>query len=683
MLQARAMAHLAMTSSVPRDPRDPAVARTGTKTPLAESSRPRRGPLSVVVLLVLSLCVVSRAQQVVPEGSDYHNGSTVPSLAAPQGLELLRRLEKAVAVSDPDEAAFVVSALRARRADELVRFGPRTHVALLDRAMRVVMEKGSESVRARIELESSEVLREAISFRDLDVLLDLAGRGTALSTSRDAALVAARLLFEQGRFWEAASLAGRARGLPGAEAIEAAARSRVAAEPDRRHPGPWSMRFSFQRGSDRPDVGLPLAADGRPDEALLHDSRGLYGLDLKASQLSLKTTFDSFLFGPRLLGPMQYLRAHPAPRSIHHARAGRRVVFPYNVPADRVDPMFRSARALREARLVAVDLGEGARDDRASLAWQVRVPTPGVSAALGPVSVFGGRVFAQLFRTDIDTEISLVCFDLESGDLLFETPLGRGSFIPRFGSRQAELDVDELDKRALEGIVAERDGLVYACTGFGLMSVVDGLTGRLRFTFAYDRLFSLDRNVYDPAFLFDTGGWDHEPVRIAHDRVVIAPSDSRFLYWLALEPGPGGYLIREDPMERLDRVDIVGLLPGTGSEAPDVLATRFRDNLSSLVRIRAGGQVLESSPPIPAGERQLGRPVQIGTRVVLPTERGIRVFDLRALERPGELLAAPAGLPPVKAVHAVEAGLLGFCPTPEPRRMEDALLYVVYWEGLP
>jgi hypothetical protein len=205
----------------------------------------------------------------------------------------------------------------------------------------------------------------------------------------------------------------------------------------------------------------------------------------------------------------------------------------------------------------------------------------------------------------------------------------------------------------------------------------------VRFTFTYDRVFSLDRNVFDPAFTFDTGGWNHEPVRIAGERVVIAPSDSRYLYMLALEPGPGGYLIREDPIERLDRVDIVDLLPVPGAEAPDVLATRFRDNLTSLVRIAPDGQVLQISPPIPAGERQLGRPLLVGSRVVLPTERGVRIFDLGSFSRLAELLPTPEGLPPVKAVHATEAGLLGLCPIPDPRRAEDARVFVVYWEGLP
>jgi hypothetical protein len=399
--------------------------------------------------------------------------------------------------------------------------------------------------------------------------------------------------------------------------------------------------------------------------------------------MRLELTFDPFLWAPNALGADSFLRAPPAPRRVTHDRLGTRVVTPYNLPNDPYDPNRRTKPADRAARLVAVDL----TDDRAELAWQTPGPPARESTAFGPVTISGDRVFVQLFQIGIDTEVSLLAYRLSDGELLFRTPLVRGSFVPRFASRQAELDVDDLDKRGREGAVAVRHGIVYACTGFGVVAAVDGITGALRFTFRYDRVFSLDRSTYDPAFLFDTGGWNHEPVRIAGERVVVAPSDSRFLYMLAPEPGPGGYLILEDPLERLDRVDIVALLPSATDSspgaAPDVLASRLRDNRSSLVRLSPDGRVLAVSPLLPTGERQQGRPIRVAQRVVMPTEAGLRIFDLEAFERPAELLPQPPGLPPVRAVYATAAGLLGLCPVPDPNWIDDAVVHVIYWQGLP
>lgn len=641
---------------------------------------------SLLTLLACACALVvaprAAAQFVAPEGNEYHNGSTLPLGADDTSRSLLRRLEQALATSNGDEIANVIAGLRARSGADLVQLGPRTHVPVLDKALRLVIERAPERVRARIEEDTRTLIAEAIRFRDLPALLSLATRGHALSASKDAALAAARLLFEQGRWWECLSLAQRASVLDGAEELAEAARHRIPVEEDQRHLGPWVRRFSFERPLDPETEGMPLVVDGRPGEVLMQDSWSLHGLDLRQSLTKLEVTFDSFMWGPRVLGADSFLRAPPAPRSLTHDRLGTRVVTPYNLPDDRRDPYRRTKPTDRAARLVAVDLV----GDSAQLAWQAQVPVVRESTAFGPVKILGDRVFVQLFRIGIDTEVSLLAFRLSDGALLFETPLARGSFVPRFASRQAKLDMDDLDKRELEGTVAARHGIVYACTGFGVVAAVDGVTGALRFTFRYDRVFSLDRATYDPAFLFDTGGWNHEPVRIHGERVVVAPSDSRFLYMLAAEPGPRGHLILEDPIERLDRVDIVALLPGadeaTGG-APDVLASRLRDNRSSLVRLSGNGRVLATSPALPLGEVQRGRPILVGRRVVMPTDSGLRVFDLGTLEQPAELLPQPEGVPPVRAVYALEAGLVGLCPAEAPNWIDESVVTLVYWQGLP
>jgi hypothetical protein len=627
----------------------------------------------------------ARGQFIAPEGSTFHNGSTLPLDADDSSVGLLRRLEQALATSNFDEVVSVIASLRARPGGDLVQLGPRTHVQVLDKALRLVLERAPEEVRSRIEADTRKLVAEAVRFRDLNGLLSLATRGHVLDASAVAALGAARLLFEQGRWWEALSLAQRAGELEGASELARAAEARIPSEPGRRHSGPWVRRFAFQRPLDPLSEALPFVVDGRPGEILLQDSWSLHGMDLRNSLSQLELTFESLLWGPAVLGAESSVRASPAPRQLTHERLGSRIVTPWNLPDDSREPFRRSIPTDRSARLIAVDLV----DDKPVLAWQARGPDVPESTAFGPVTIEGDRVFVQLFRIGIDTEVSLLAFRLSDGAMLFETPLVRGSFIPRFASRQATLDVDELDKRAREGAVAVQDGLVYACTGFGVVAAVDGVTGAVRFTFRYDRTFSLDRSAFDAAFLFDTGGWSHEPVRIRDGRVVVAPSDSRFLYMLAPEPGPRGHVILEDPIERADRVDIVGLLPSLseggqeGAGPPDVLLSRLRDNRSSLVRLSAEGSLLESSWVLPPGELQSGRPLMLERRVVMPTMAGLRIFDVDSLDREAELLPQPEGLPAVRALYATEAGLVGLCPVPDAGWMDEAVMHVVYWQGLP
>jgi hypothetical protein len=90
-------------------------------------------------------------------------------------------------------------------------------------------------------------------------------------------------------------------------------------------------------------------------------------------------------------------------------------------------------------------------------------------------------------------------------------------------------------------------------------------------------------------------------VRFAPGRTIVAPPDSRFLYMLAPEPGPRGQLVLDDPIEKLDRVHIVGLRPDPqGRPSPAVLCTRRSGGRGGLVLLGPDGHVLQASPLLPA-----------------------------------------------------------------------------------
>ncbi|MGQ0551745.1 MAG: hypothetical protein ACT4PU_00830 [Planctomycetota bacterium] len=600
------------------------------------------------MLLLAVLCAglhsAARAQFIAPEGQSFRNGATLPLEDDGQARTLLAKLQGAIDRGDADESAALVRALRANALPALVPFGSRTHVPALALAGRMVRETGSPAVVARVEADLAAALAEAQATRDLGGLLELAGRAHSFAAGSAATLAAARLSFERGDWWVAQALAARVADHPGGAALLAASSAHLAATaaaPAASQPlasaRSWrwqgGYRFPFTPESDD-SYSLPALAEGTAGEFLLLRTEGLLGLQRATGEPS----FAQRAWLKDLLPESALTNDRPNPTAFTWALAGDRLIVPANLP---VRGRWREISTPTDAHLLAIDPG-------GVVAWRVAVPRAGAaSVAIGPPAVSGPRLFVQIFRVGLVTDVSLAAFAVADGRLLFEVPLASAAQVPRFASRLAETDVEDLDKRPREGPVAVHGGLVYACTGFGVVAVVDGLTGHLRHTFRYDRVFPQDPDVYEPAFLFETGGWDEEPVRLYGERLVVAPSDSRFLYMLALEPGPGGQLILDDPIEKLDRVHVAALRPDPqGRPSPAVLCTRRRGGLSSLVLLGPDGHTLASSPALPAEQAVLGRPLCLGERVLLPTAAGVQVFEA------GNLQAPPQSFPLVDSVPA-------------------------------
>ncbi|MFT7462421.1 MAG: hypothetical protein ACI9EF_000761 [Pseudohongiellaceae bacterium] len=614
-----------------------------------------------------------QAQFVAPEGSDYHNGSSLVLEDEGRGAAWLSRLEQALAVVDSDSAVSVMRSLRGLSEARLLPFGPRTHVPLIDRAAQLIAAQGPGPLLDGVLADARGAIASALQQRDLPTLLDHATRGRALESWREASWAAARLTFEEGRWWEAVSLAERLPPSAASAALIAAAKAQMLPVLVDNLGGPWeraSRRYEFPRDGNRYAEALPMVVDGRDGEVLVFDHMGLQGLDLNGTGMFVKLTMQRFDWGNNALEGGELTRVgRPAPRRFTVSRAGQRLVLPFNVASER----WRHPRDLREARLLAVDLpDEQSAESPARLAWSTRGQGE-PNSAFGEPLVQGDRVFALLYRGGLHNEVSLMAYALADGELLFATPLVRGSQPRRFASRRAESHIDDVDKRAPEGKLVVRHGVVYACTGFGVVAAVDGITGHLQHTFRYDRVFAHEQNVFDPAFLFDSGGWKHGPMQLHGERLVVAPSDSRFLYMLALQPGPQGQLIHEDPIERLDRRDLVALLDDPeGGSAPLVLATRWRDNQTSLVLLGPNGHTLATSVALSENEPQTGRPLLAGEAVVLPTALGLRLFALHDLERPPAFIPLTKGLGAPESVYATRGGLLSLHP------QEDGKLIAVY-----
>jgi hypothetical protein len=639
----------------------------------------RAGPAARALLITawLVLAGPSAAQFVAPEGSNFHNGSTLPLEDAGDAQELLRRLEAALDRSEADEVGALLRQLRQTSEPALLPFGPRTHLPAVDLASRLIVAREDDSCLAAVERDALAAIEGFRRARDLSGLLDHATRGSALPSARRAAWAAAQLLFERGSWWQAAVLAARAGDQPGAAELARAARAHLpasAATNSPRAPERWVLDGSLRRElvidsgfvSDTLDVvSLPAATSGPRGGLVILDGGGLTMLDRESGQERLR--LDRWLgFSP------EAFRRPPAPTRHALARSGRLVVVPFNSLTERTSNLWRAAR---DGWLVALDLEDGGRQ-----AWAARArEQPGVGAAFGPPLVVGPRVFVAVFRTGLTTEVSLACFDLQTGGLLFETPLVQAAQVKRYASRQARTTLDDLDKRPREQAPVERDGLIHLCTGYGVVAVVDGLTGWVRHTFRYDRIFAEAPGIYDPAFLYDTGGWDDEPVRLLGDRLVVAPSDSRFLYVLSDEPGPRGHLILDDPLEKLDRSFVADLLPDpAGRASPAVLAARRHAGLWDLVLLAPGGEPLASSPAAGPPLRFSGRPLAWGSDVLVPSTAGLLRYRTGALDRPPELIPrAPQAPPGVVGVFPLDDGFVTF--SPQATRQSGEFVWHVQW----
>lgn len=636
-------------------------------------------------LLALGLGAGSlSAQSLVPEGTDFHNGASLPLAAGESTRELLDRLDEALALSNADEVAHVLRALRRDPTDQLVPLGPRTLVPALDLAARRVMAAEAEGLRARILEETQLAVAEALAARDLDALIDHATRGTAMPSAHTAAGAAARLCFEAGRWWEA-EVFGRRAGLEALAGV-AAERKRQPSQAAA-WPGPWSAGngLLYDRISSREPIITPQVLEPRPGELVIVTEEALHGFDAApklGATNDVVSSFNPFSLFEVFEGLELLIRPSlPAPRRQDFRGPVDALVSAFNTPgANR----RRSPREPRQARVLSVDLS-GSSPRRRWLTELSETPSRDNgyrSAAVGTPLVVADRVFTQLHHVGARTRVELVALSLESGELLFRTPLVEAEVVPRFASRIARFDSDELDKRGGKCGLLVAEGLVYVDTGSGVFAAVDALSGRVRFAFRYDRLFSLDQDTYARAYLFDTGGWVDEPVRRIGERLLVAPNDSRYLYELALQPGPEGQLMLGTPLERLGRRHVGGSRPDPRDPAEHALLfTRRSAGRYGVELSGRDGRILEQSPAYSAREEITGRPVQVAGRLLVPTRFGVRVHELADLTaEPRLLVPPPLSRPlPVRRLIALPNRLVALCHADDEDSSE---VQVVWWDAL-
>lgn len=261
-------------------------------------------------------------------------------------------------------------------------------------------------------------------------------------------------------------------------------------------------------------------------------------------------------------------------------------------------------------------------------------PLEGMAFTGAPV-VSEGRVYLLGTRHAALTEMRLFCFDSSTGQLHFHTFLCSGAEIPRFGSR-GDAAQNGRDKIELGAPVVESEGTLFCLTNLGVAAAVDAFSGEVLWLFKYNRLFAQDPDRFERSLFYDTGGWEDSLPLVRGNRFIFAPSDSRYLYTLALSPDPEGFIVLDDPVEKNRFVSFIGT---DGTLCYFTAREGGRNFIAATDRL---GVMVWETELFEKEDRIAGQPLLTRTALFVPTERYIYRVDLRAGGLVSHAFSAPA-----------------------------------------
>ncbi|TWT99742.1 outer membrane biogenesis protein BamB [Botrimarina colliarenosi] len=236
----------------------------------------------------------------------------------------------------------------------------------------------------------------------------------------------------------------------------------------------------------------------------------------------------------------------------------------------------------------------------------------------GQPTVRGDRLYIAIVRPGVRNEMSLACYAVTSGRLLWRCDLGSGDVESRITGTNPAPPV----------VVGDS---VYVATNLGAVAAIDASRGRIRWIARYPR-------TTQPNIRFDQVGEPASPCVVIGDQLIAAPSDSEQL--TAWDTGTGAPLWS---VPRRSDATIAGVVRQP-SGAVVVLAGRRLTSYDTLT-----GQQQLCWPESPrAGLRGLGAAAVVGNEVFLPTSEAIFAIDPTS----GSLTRSPIDLSPVGGVGA-------------------------------
>lgn len=295
-------------------------------------------------------------------------------------------------------------------------------------------------------------------------------------------------------------------------------------------------------------------------------------------------------------------------------------------------------QVLPERRLAAFDLETGERlwDHFPKGGWDGDSGTYAERFTIGsPPLVVGSHVLVQCVRTRGRIELNVACYHIQTGELIWKTPLITG---------QRELN---MFGRALKEFVApplvHRDGRVYAQTQLGVIAALDLFSGTPYWVTSYDQ-------VQMTSGRWQQGGrmssvWRNVPPVLSEDLLLATPFDSPDLICLDLESGKPRWTMSNallcQAVDSLRGKGVLNHLVGV-SEGRVILGGRrvaaFEAPAGGL-KMRAPGRLAWAFPPGPT--KSLGavvaQPLITGSTILVPDTRELVELDARTGRRTGIL----------------------------------------------
>jgi len=246
----------------------------------------------------------------------------------------------------------------------------------------------------------------------------------------------------------------------------------------------------------------------------------------------------------------------------------------------------------------------------------------------GPVVTDGRAVFASGSVTEGAINAYLAAFDLDSGALLWRTPICSG---------QQELTM--FNRPFQEHVISPptlHEGSLYVCTNLGVIGCVDAWSGRVRWLAAYESIARRSSRMIRPQNSRDVH-WLNQPPLVIDDVVILTPLDSEWLQGLDRRTGRRLYELPTQmgsSMRQPLRHQVVDVGEGRFAVVNDEFVECF--NATS-------GHMEWFSRPFGPFQELSGAAVVNGGRLLVPAEPLLISLDLSNGQRVGDLSLPTTG----------------------------------------
>ena len=258
----------------------------------------------------------------------------------------------------------------------------------------------------------------------------------------------------------------------------------------------------------------------------------------------------------------------------------------------------------------------------------------------GPAVTDGRALFAAGSVTEGAINAYLAAFDLETGDLLWRTPICSG---------QQELTM--FNRPFQEHVISPptlHDGSLYVCTNLGVIGCVDAWSGRVRWLAAYESIARRSSRMIRPQNSRAVH-WLNQPPLVIDDAVIAAPLDSAWVQGLDRRTGRRLYELQTQMSS--------SLRPPLRHQVVDVGAGRFAVVNDDFVECfnATSGQMEWYSHPFGPYQELSGAAVVDGDRLLVPAEPLLIFLDLGDGHRVDDLSLPTTG-PGLKIQRVVPEG---------------------------